>query len=361
MLKKLLLPLSIALTLTACGGGSDNSDSANNGGGNNNGSNPTTPTSCNKGISTGLAKLESGMLDEAVYSLDADYEYSGQFGPDYILLSSEFNLINNIYYENTRSISNPNLNTDIFSTERPSYILTTTNLYTTKHYAKSAAGWPIAYITQMNGNQFSAAGFNDQCDLKADAMEQGFDKVDVSGQLISTFLERDLNVTSIGYKYLENAVGYFLNPSHTSNDREKARDQSYKEMLKSTDVFPSGSYIYIAKKISHLENTMSFYEDSISEQLTLADWAKDTYPKALTWKEDTFGGQKVIYALNEDDSINLDIDPAMEKNGKIYDGEWTRKGNYLEQGDKIAQGENMLFNKTTHDAFINQVNKFYKF
>ena len=364
MFKKILLPISIALSLPACGGGSSNdagSNMSNNGGGNNNGSNPTTPASCNKGIPTGLAKLGSGMLDEAVYSLDVNYEDQNQSSPfNQLLFSYEYTLLNNIYYEKISAVNKPNFNTDFFNSMRPSYILTSTATYTTNTQAKSVSGWPIAYITEMNASQFSSVGFNDQCNLKVDNINHEYEKVDVSGQPISIFLERDPSTTFIGYKYLENAVGYFLNPSSLRNDQEKARDQSYKDMLKSTDVFPNGSYIYIAKKINHLENIMFFYEDSISEQLTLADWAKDSYPKVLTWKEDSFGGQKVIYALNEDQSIKMNIDPAMEKNGKIYDGEWTQKGNYLEQRDKSAQGENILFNKAAHDTFINQVNKFYQ-
>lgn len=66
---------------------------------------------------------------------------------------------------------------------------------------------------------------------------------------------------------------------------------------------------------------MSFYDGYTSSQSTLAAWAKETYPNETRWEETTFGGQKVIYARNADQSINMDVSPAMQKDGRIHEGE----------------------------------------
>jgi len=93
MLKKILIPISITLTLTACGGGSD--DAGNR-------------LTCSKGIPSGLDKLGSGMLDEPLYSLDAnEVEGPDPNNPIDIALSYEYRLINHIYYEKISAINQP--------------------------------------------------------------------------------------------------------------------------------------------------------------------------------------------------------------------------------------------------------------
>ncbi|MFX5772713.1 hypothetical protein ABTE01_19215, partial [Acinetobacter baumannii] len=89
------------------------------------------------------------------------------------------------------------------------------------------------------------------------------------------------------------------------------------------------------------------------------------------YKFDTVAGYKVTYFV---DSAGNPIfengkDPAIEMNGKIYDGEWQVKGNVISETygapsnfipNYHTKGEFALYNKASYDFITAQIQAYYK-
>lgn len=351
MVKKLGFFIPLVLTLTACGGGSDDSNGSTNG--------PNTGNNkiqCNKGIPSGMPPLGRGIFDQDLYSIDTQYDSNlppSQAKPH--LVGEKLSLNKHTLYTSTVAISHPESEVETQS-HNFDYLLNDKGLFTTKEYTQANDGsWPIGYIHSMSENQITFNHFNDVCDLEVYSSDLELEKIDLSGQPISLLFEQDQNVSHIGYKHIENGFGYFIDPSWPISAEEKQRKQNFEIMLKDKTLFPTGSYVYLMKPIKQ-NSTVYYFDEEPTDYSTLQEWAKNTYKNHKNWKEIKVGGYQVLQALNDDQTYNCSIDPAILKDGKVYDGE-------CELAGKITDKFNIDFymNKSTYDAVRTQLKTYYGF
>lgn len=362
---KTIFLASLTLFLTACGGGSSSSDttSLNNGAGGTD-ANVVTPVTCNKGIPTGLSKInDAGMFTEALYKFENDnpvYEIMIQnqnTNTQYLNLYT-YTLSNNIFYENVTTLDLPDTDPSAFYENFFQYALNDNGLFTSNDAVRTSLGWPLKYVKSVENTSLTFSNFNDQCNLAVASSQMAYNKVDVSGQPISIILERDPNVTYIGYKYLPNSFGYYLDTTSAYMPSDK-KIAAYNALRNTTAVFPEGSYIYLLKQYTSSDDTIFFDDKSVSDSTTLQDWAAQTYISLnqSVWKLDQIAGYNVIYAINPDGShYEKYVDPAVQKDGKIYDAEWQFKGSQI---DSHSQGEDSLMNQTAKDAILAQIQNYF--
>ncbi len=366
---KTCLVLSISIALAACGGGgssSSNSSSSNNtnsstgttGGNTSTGTdgNISTAVTCNKGIPSGLAKInDAGMWKETLYRFDYEYPIISYQGPQLFFVNLyAYSLTNNVVYENITTINNENADPNLFLYNADTYYLNQTKLYTAHDFSKTNLGWPISYITSVNNNGFNSASFNDQCDLNVNSEQTTFEKVDLSGKLISEIIDSDKNVINYdGFKYLTNYMGLYLSGSLSASDSDNLTGS--KILQASNARFPEGSYVYLPKQINVLQNFYSFDSSSRTNYKSLSEYAQNTQINSgFTWKTSKMAGYDVITAYNSDGTPNLQYDIGVNYNGVIYSAYDALVGDQMANGD-YATGENALFNKTAIDALTAQI------
>ncbi|WP_407079213.1 hypothetical protein [Acinetobacter ursingii] len=94
---------------------------------------------------------------------------------------------------------------------------------------------------------------------------------------------------------------------------------------------------------------------------------------SCTEKHDTVGGLNVIYSIDSNGNpVYGAADPAIEMNGKIYDGEWSIKGDVLSPTYGLQNSntpdyinyetpsEHALFNKTAYEFISAKIQTYYK-
>ncbi len=142
---------------------------------------------------------------------------------------------------------------------------------------------------------------------------------------------------NIDYLYMSNHFAGTLKNNQTA----------FTSLLNSNETFPSGSYIYVPKSVVYNNTEFYFFDSDSTNFKTVVEWQQALYPKAK-YKFDTVAGYNVTYSV---DSAGNQIysggkDPAIEMNGKIYDGEWQVKGNVVSE----TYGEPAIMSTTNYQT-----------
>lgn len=357
MVKKLGWSFPLVLALTACGGSGDDNSSTN---GSNNTGNQNNNIQCHKGIPSGMAPLGKGLFDQPLYSMEIEYSPE-----DHELLEAKIELIQHVLYQQTTSITNPQKDDDHESNEVVDYLLNKNGLFTTKHYAATQFGWPLGYVSKMNDHTFTFNGFNDQCDLSLDAGDHEHQVIDLSGKPFSTLFEtdgtisdeHDPNIQRTNYKYLDIQVMSFLKPDTLgASETELKRQQSYHNMLAHNTTFPSGSYVYVMTQTKQHDTTYAFDEEP-TNLTNLEDWVKN-YPVVVQWKKLSVANYPVLQIFKDDGRLDCVKDPAIEKDGKIYDGECHAADQTAED---FKRNRVYYMNETTRNLVRSQLKTHYNF
>lgn len=357
IVKKLGWSLPLVLALTACGGSGDDNSSTN---GSNNTGNQNSNIQCNKGIPSGMAPLGNGLFDQPLYSIETEYSPE-----DHELLEAKTELIQHVLYQQTTSITNPQNYDDSEGNGIFDYLLNKNGLFTTKHYAATQFGWPLGYVSKMNNSTTTFSGFNDQCDLSLDAGDHQYQVIDLSGKPFSTLFETDgtiseeydPNTLRTNYKYLDVQVMDFLKPNTTrASEAELKRQQNYSNMLASNTIFPSGSYVYVMTQTKQHDTTYAFDEEP-TKLTNLEDWVKN-FPIAVQWKKLTVANYPVLQIFKDNGRLDCVKDPAIQKDGKIYDGECQAADQTEEE---FKRNRVYYMNATTRNLVRAQLKTHYSF
>ncbi|MCU4414813.1 hypothetical protein KTH71_12360 [Acinetobacter sp. WU_MDCI_Axc73] len=368
MMKKSYLAIAIALaTLTGCGGGGS-SDSGMTSGGNtpNNGSG-NTELKCDRGILLNSNLSAKSIFDEQLYSIDGlevdipkgDTKY-GIYGEkisrDGQMLYSNYNPIYNITLLEVENDEQYNLD---------SYIVNSSGLYTSKLYKKQNNGWPAGYLNSANNLNISVTPYNDKCNLSALKADYSYKLMDISGKRIKDILPLNpySNTEEIIPDYISDSTAQILNrDNYTLN-----------LLLNSTQTFPANSYIYVPQSINYTEDHFIFGESWLDKGINnLDEWISNYNYKKYTYKKDVFGGYKVAYPIDENGKMifTAKLDQPIEKDSKIYGGEWIIKGDILSNTYGISKnnstsmqqptGDHTFYNKNTYDFIVKQIQTYYK-
>lgn len=376
MMKKIsYLAIAVSLvTLAGCGGGGSG-DSGMTAGGNNTGNGSgDTKLKCDRGILLNSNLTAKSIFDETLYSinyldimgvdssgriqLEKDGIYAKKISINGQMLYSEYLPIYNL------GLTEIETNKQLMPVD---YELNSSGLYTTKTYQKQNNGWPIGYLTTSNNLILSLATFNDKCNFSVNKLEYTFESIDLSGKKIKDILPNNILTSypkAVEYTYINDQVGNIL----------KREDKALNNLMNSTDTFPQGSIIYLPKSAIYDDNQFSFSEDNATKFQTLDEWFNALYGKSsYKYKHDTVGGLNVIYSIDSNGNpVYGAADPAIEMNGKIYDGEWSIKGDVLSPTYGLQNSntpdyinyetpsEHALFNKTAYEFISAKIQTYYK-
>lgn len=376
MMKKIsYLAIAVSLaTLAGCGGGGS-SDSGMTAGGNNTGNGSgDTKLKCDRGILLNSNLTAKSIFDETLYSinyldimgvdssgriqLEKDGIYAKKISINGQMLYSEYLPIYNL------GLTEIETNKQLMPVD---YELNSSGLYTTKTYQKQNNGWPIGYLTTSNNLILSLATFNDKCNFSVNKLEYTFESIDLSGKKISDILPNNILTQypkKNNYTYINPYVGQIL----------KKNSQALAKLLNSNTTFPSGSIIYIPKSAIYDDKEFSFSESDATTYPTLDAWFKAYYekiPSPPSYKYDKIAGLNVIYHVDSNGNPAYSgADPAIEMNGKIYDGEWNIKGNILSTNYGVptndgfpyndVSGQHSFFNKAAYEFISAQIQTYYK-
>jgi hypothetical protein len=150
----------------------------------------------------------------------------------------------------------------------------------------------------------------------------------------------------------------------------KSNADAFKSLLSSNATFPAGSFVYVPKTVIYDENQFYFWNNNISEAKSLTEWVQTNYPQSSQqYKIKKVFNLNVAYTVDANgNDIYTGADPAIEKDGKIYDGEWDMKGDIISPnyGENIdtwvnyeSKGSYALFNKAGHDFITQQILAYY--
>lgn len=360
------LAVSISfIMLTGCGGGSSNSNNTENVSSQTQGQ---SSLKCDRGILLNSTLSTNTIFDEPLYSLTYNYKQvptSTSFNIVGQLYADEFQRNGQMIYSSPKAIYNvtadeieSSLAEDVVQT----YDLNSFGLFTKKTYQKQNNGWPEGYIVASQGSQITTAQFNDSCSLNSDNVSFDYEKIDVSGKKITDIFPPDtVNATTKDTSYIGDQFSRILKDNQTA----------FANLVNSNATFPNGSFIYVPKSVIYNNTEFYLFDSSLTDFKTLAEWQQKLYPN-FKYKFDTVSGYKVTYFVDSADNPMFDNgkDPAIEMNGKIYDGEWQVKGNVLSETygappttwntNYQSKSDFALFNKASYDFLAAQIQTYYK-
>jgi hypothetical protein len=372
---KKLTVLSLAMSLaflSGCGGGSSDSASSSNLSSSNSSSTETTESQCNRGILLNSKITGTTIFDEPLYIIDYDYKLEESVPPQTgynvtdQLYSDEIKLKGQMLYINYKPLYNISLEeveTNMMDITTNHNILNSFGLFTQKSFNKQNEGWPLGYLSSSKGLNISTSQFNDTCNFNAGKLNYDFEKFDLSGKKIADILPSNISTDYpkvLDYIFISDQVGGIL----------KNNADAFKSLLSSNATFPTGSFVYVPKTVIYDENQFYFWNDNISEAKSLTEWIQTNYPQSSQqYKIDKMFNLNVAYTVDTNgNSIYTGADPAIEKDGKIYDGEWDMKGDIISPnyGENIgtwvnyeSKGSYTLFNKAGHDFITQQILAYY--
>ncbi|MBP1483064.1 hypothetical protein [Acinetobacter nosocomialis] len=325
---------------------------------------------CDRGILLNSTLSTNTIFDETLYSLNYRFkEISSGNPPTSIpqLYAYEIKRNDQMLYAYPKALYNitaDEIESSLAEDIVQSYDLNSFGLFTKKTYQKQNNGWPLGYVVASQGSQITTAQFNDTCSLNSDNVSYDYEKIDVSGKKISDIFPSNILTSrpeNIDYLYMSNRFAETLKNNQTA----------FTSLLNSNATFPSGSFVYVPKSVVYNNTEFYFFDSSLTSFKTVAEWQQALYPKA-NYKFDTVAGYNVTYSV---DSAGNQIysggkDPAIEMNGKIYDGEWQVKGNVVSEtyGEPAimsttnyeTKGKFALYNKASYDFLVAQIQTYYK-
>ena len=373
MKKLTTLAFSIFITvLSGCGGGSGGSTSSTTPSASNSNSGGSTTLACNRGILLNSQITGTTIFDEPLYVIDYDYKLEESVPPQTgynvtdQLYSDEIKLKGQMLYINYNPLYNISLeelenNMMDFTTNHN--ILNSFGLFTQKSFNKQNEGWPLGYLSSSKGLNISTSQFNDTCNFNAGKLNYDFEKLDLSGKKIADILPSNISTDYpkvLDYIFISDQVGGIL----------KSNADAFKSLLSSNATFPAGSFVYVPKTVIYDENQFYFWNNNISEAKSLTEWVQTNYPQSSQqYKIKKVFNLNVAYTVDTNgNDIYTGADPAIEKDGKIYDGEWDMKGDIISPnyGENIdawvnyeSKGSYALFNKAGHDFITQQILAYY--
>ncbi|NUG12925.1 hypothetical protein HUN13_15185 [Acinetobacter seifertii] len=360
------LAVSISfIMLTGCGGGSSSSNNTENVSSQAQGQ---SSLKCDRGILLNSTLSTNTIFDEPLYSLTYNYKQvptSTSFNIVGQLYADEFQRNGQMIYSSPKAIYNvtadeieSSLAEDVVQT----YDLNSFGLFTKKTYQKQNNGWPEGYIVASQGSQITTAQFNDSCSLNSDNVSFDYEKIDVSGKKITDIFPPDtVNATTKDTSYIGDQFSRILKDNQTA----------FANLVNSNATFPNGSFIYVPKSVIYNNTEFYLFDSSLTDFKTLAEWQQKLYQN-FNYKFDTVAGYKVTYFVDSAGNPIYDNgkDPAIEMNGKIYDGEWQVKGNVISETygapsttsntNYQSKSDFALFNKASYDFLVAQIQTYYK-
>lgn len=370
MMKKISY-LTIAISLAAlagCGGGGSGDSGMTAGGNTSNNGSGDTKLKCDRGILLNSNLTAKSIFDDKLYILDHNYSddqsHTGQ------LYASEITRDNQMLYANYKPIYNITLdflNEDEKYNYQDSYILNSSGLFKQSSYKLQNKGWPILYLNSSNNLNFTVSTFNDTCSLQAEKITYSFKKIDLSGKKIADILPSNIsgNISwETEFVFTTREIAYIL----------KDKPDSLQALLNSNATFPQGSIVYIPISGIYDDNQITFSDSDVKEYRSLDEWLSATYPQSsFKHKKAKISGLNVIYSVDSNDNPLYGADdPAIEMNGKIYDGEWYIKGDIFSSNYGLATynqyghvnhelpNDYVFFNKSSYDFISSQIQTYYK-
>lgn len=324
---------------------------------------------CDRGILLNSTLSANTIFDEALYSLNYRFKTIRTANTTTSirqLYAYEIKRNSQMLYAYPKALYNitaDEIESSLAEDVLQSYDLNSFGLFTSKNYQKQNNGWPLGYVVASQGSQITTAQFNDTCNLNSYNISYDYNKIDVSGKRISDIFPSNIltsNPKNIDYLYISNRFTETLKNNQTA----------FTSLVNSNSTFPSGSFIYVPKSVIYNNTEFYFFDSDIKDLKTLAEWQQKIYPMAK-YKFDTVGGYNVTYPVDSTGNQIYDggKDPAIEMNGKIYDGEWQVKGNVTSETYGVpsnsitnyqARGKFALYNKASYDFIVEQLKSYYK-
>ncbi|CAI3127658.1 hypothetical protein MWMV8_MWMV8_00728 [Acinetobacter calcoaceticus] len=324
---------------------------------------------CDRGILLESTLSTNTIFDEALYSLNYRFKTITSANTSTSvrqLYAYEIKRNGQMLYAYPKAIYNitaDEIETSLAEDILQSYDLNSFGLFTKKYYQKQNNGWPQGYIVSSQNTQISTAQFNDTCNLNSEKVSYDYEKIDISGKKISDIFPSNIlvsNPKNIDYLYISNRFTETLKNNKTA----------FTNLLNSNAIFPSNSFVYVPKAVVYNNTEFYFFDNSLTDFKTLAEWQLKIYPMAK-YKFDTVAGYNVTYPVDSAGNQIYDggKDPAIEMNSKIYDGEWQVKGNITSEtygapsnsiNNYQPRGKFALYNKASYDFIAKQLQTYYK-
>ena len=331
--------VTASVLLSACGGGGDGLSITDN-------IDQNQAIQCVNGIPKNLKTKGDGVLSQELFGLETDIQNNQS-----ILFFTSNVLEQGVWYERISQLI-PNNVPSSFSEFDSGYQISPKLLTTQFKQQVGSSGFPAGYVLTQNQDALQFVPFSDDCNMQSERqIATHLKTIDLSGKKISDLIAYcELNATQ-----KDRLIPSFLYQNIVSNQ------VLYQKLSTSTATFPTNSKIYYVDKMIYTQPIIDFYDEKVTSFNSLDAYiSENKLSSGYSWKRDQFAGQNVVYPVDIKTGKyaylqNKGIYPAIQYNGKIYEGEGVIPGNYIEYSkddptDDIDK-DTTYFNKVAAQAF----------
>ena len=331
--------VTASVLLSACGGGGDGISITDN-------IDQNQPIECVNGIPKNLKTKGDGILSQELFGLESSLQNSKP-----ILFFTSNTLNHGVWYEKISQLI-PNNVPSSFSEFDSGYQISPKLLITQFKQQVGSTGFPAGYVLSQNQEAFQFVPFSDNCNMQSERqIAMHLKTIDLSGKKISYL-----------FAYYEQNSNQNERLIHSDLYQDIASNQALSQKLLSSNVtFPANSKIYYVDKMIYTQPIIDFYDEKLSSSSNLDAYISDNQlPSGYSWKKDQFAGQNVVYPVDTKAGKyaylqNKGIYPAIQYNGKVYDGEGVIPGDFMEYSKNNPtddfEMDTTYFNKIAAQAF----------
>ena len=308
--------VTASVLLSACGGGGDGLSITDN-------IDQNQAIQCVNGIPKNLKTKGDGVLSQELFGLETDIQNNQS-----ILFFTSNVLEQGVWYERISQLI-PNNVPSSFSEFDSGYQISPKLLTTQFKQQVGSSGFPAGYVLTQNQDALQFVPFSDDCNMQSERqIATHLKTIDLSGKKISDLIAYyELNATQ-----KDRLIPSFLYQNIVSNQ------VLYQKLSTSTATFPVNSKIYYVDQMIYTQPIIDFFDKKLTSFNNLDAYIShpdNTLPSGYSWKKDQFADQNVVYPVDTKTKKyaylqNDGIYPAIQYNGKVYEGEGVIPGNYIE-------------------------------
>ena len=306
--------VTASVLLSACGGGGDGLSITDN-------IDQNQAIQCVNGIPKNLKTKGDGVLSQELFGLETDIQNNQS-----ILFFTSNVLEQGVWYERISQLI-PNNVPSSFSEFDSGYQISPKLLTTQFKQQVGSSGFPAGYVLTQNQDALQFVPFSDDCNMQSERqIATHLKTINLSGRKIS-----DL------FAYYEQNSNQNERLIHSDIYQDIASNKAlYQKLLTSNVTFPTNSKIYYVDKMIYTQPIIDFYDEKVTSFNSLDAYiSENKLSSGYSWKRDQFTGQNVVYPVDIKTGKyaylqNKGIYPAIQYNGKIYEGEGVIPGDFME-------------------------------
>lgn len=327
---------------------------------------------CTNGIGGQLPEILPGMFDAPLYHLDAESvetEIDGEYA--FAPYVTAYAAVGDILFKKPLDFFDRKIITQEELTRNFSDLQTVIGTRAFKNSFQTMehkSGFPQAYISQQAGSTVTLTAFNNTCVKGVGEQNMSFRRVDLSGTPIYQLLSAKHSTTL--HHGMNGLYNYTVStPDFVSSEFfkwAKSNNRVYLEILKGKAVFPKGSIIYIPSTVEQTEETVTVNFKAAPLSITKDTWLKELAKEQrisimdVSLIAESFPEFTIYKAIKNSTGDRISEMVVIEKDGKVYAGEWRLPSKSNISGDEPDRNNLVLMNETALKASLDLFKSSYQ-